>query len=44
MSVNGYKFSNLSTEQIEEIKKIEDHINKKSTKEVILLAFNKEQS
>ncbi|MBZ4688630.1 MAG: hypothetical protein PWQ96_1574 [Clostridia bacterium] len=42
MSVHGYRFSNLTPEQIEEIKKIENDINQNSDKEVILLAFDKD--
>lgn len=43
MPVNGYEYSNLKQEHLEEIKRLEGQINRDSDKEIILLAFNKEK-
>ncbi len=42
MSVKGYNFVNLEENQLEEIQRTENNINKNKNDEIILLAFKKQ--
>ncbi|GAB6138223.1 hypothetical protein [Halanaerobaculum tunisiense] len=40
MAINGYQYTDLTSEQLNRIKEIEEDINQASDEEIILLAFN----
>jgi hypothetical protein len=42
VALNGYKFVDLQQNQLEEIQKTENNINKNNNDEIILLAFKRQ--
>ena len=42
MSINGYEYTSLSEKELKKISSLEKELNKKGEKEIILLAFDRE--